>query len=132
MFLKISQNSQENTCAWDRQLYLKETLAQLFPCEFCEIFKNTFFYRTPVVASKMEWLRQKRDDFMIMHHLENWFYLQIWMRDSARQHCCLKSQKHCLILKKLCYNNQKWKASANGYFWTISQIPKHLRHSLVL
>ena len=21
----------------------KETLAQLFPCEFCEIFKNTFF-----------------------------------------------------------------------------------------
>ena len=21
----------------------KETLAQLFPCEYCEIFKNTFF-----------------------------------------------------------------------------------------
>ena len=24
----------------------KETLAQVFPCEFCEIFKNTFFYGT--------------------------------------------------------------------------------------
>ena len=30
----------------------KETLAQVFSCEFCEISKNTFFYRTPpVVAS---------------------------------------------------------------------------------
>ena len=25
----------------------KETLAQVFACEFCEISKNTFFYRTP-------------------------------------------------------------------------------------
>ena len=25
----------------------KETLTQVFSCEFCEIFKNTFFYRTP-------------------------------------------------------------------------------------
>ena len=30
----------------------KETLAQVFSCEFCEISKNTFSYRTPpVVAS---------------------------------------------------------------------------------
>ena len=29
----------------------KETLAQVFPCEFCEISKNTFFYRTHVVAA---------------------------------------------------------------------------------
>ena len=30
----------------------KETLAQVFSCEFCKIFKNTYFYRTsPVVAS---------------------------------------------------------------------------------
>ena len=49
--LKISQNSQENTCArvffkiklqaWG--LIKKETLAQVFSCEFCEISKNTFF-----------------------------------------------------------------------------------------
>ena len=31
----------------------KETLAQVFSCQFCEIFKNTFFYRTPLgVASE--------------------------------------------------------------------------------
>ena len=29
----------------------KETLAQVFSCEFCEISKNTFFYRTPLVAA---------------------------------------------------------------------------------
>ena len=29
----------------------KETLAWVFSCEPCEISKNTFFYRTPMVAS---------------------------------------------------------------------------------
>ena len=37
-FLKISQNSHENTCT-----IKKETLAQVFSFEFCKIFKNTFF-----------------------------------------------------------------------------------------
>ena len=47
VFSEISQNSQENTCA--RVSFLinffirKETLAQVFSCEFCEISKNTFF-----------------------------------------------------------------------------------------
>ena len=29
----------------------KETLAQVSSCKFCEICKNTFFYRTPLVAA---------------------------------------------------------------------------------
>ena len=53
IFLEISQNSQENTCV--RASFLikfqvkafifikKETLTQMFSCEFCEISKNTFF-----------------------------------------------------------------------------------------
>ena len=52
VFLEISQNSQENTCA--RVSFLinlpqtcnfikKETLAQVFSCEFCEISKKTLF-----------------------------------------------------------------------------------------
>ena len=59
VFLKISQNSQENTCA--RVSFLiklqacnfikKETLAQVFSCEFQEIFKNTFSDRTPQAAA---------------------------------------------------------------------------------
>ena len=47
VFLKILQNLQENNRT--RVTFLiklqakKETLAQVFSCEFCNIFKNTFF-----------------------------------------------------------------------------------------
>ena len=64
VFLETSQNSQENSCA--RNYFLiklqakawnfikKESLTQMFSCEISEIFKNTFFYRTPAtVASFM-------------------------------------------------------------------------------
>ena len=52
VFLKISQISQEETCARDSFLIRllqacnfikKEALSQVFSCEICEIFKNTFF-----------------------------------------------------------------------------------------
>ena len=29
----------------------KQTLAQVLSCEFCEIFKNIFFFRKPTVAA---------------------------------------------------------------------------------
>ena len=60
VLLKISQNSQENTCV--RVSFLikacnfiqKETLAQVFSCEFCKISKNTFSHKTsPVDASEI-------------------------------------------------------------------------------
>ena len=50
--LRISQNSQENTCvkvSFNKvaglrpATLLKKRLAQVFFCEFSEIFKNTFF-----------------------------------------------------------------------------------------
>ena len=31
----------------------RETLAQVFSCEFCEISKNTSFYKTPPVAASV-------------------------------------------------------------------------------
>ena len=31
--------------------YEKETLAQVFSFEYCEIFKESFFYRTALVAT---------------------------------------------------------------------------------
>ena len=50
MFLETSQISQENTCARDSFLvkYLinfikKESLTQVFSCEFWELSKKTFF-----------------------------------------------------------------------------------------
>ena len=32
------------------QFYKKGTTAQVFSCKYCEIFRNSFFYRTPPVA----------------------------------------------------------------------------------
>ena len=60
VFLKISQNPQENTFA--RVSFLtklqevcnfikKETLAQVFFSEFCEIFKNIFFIEHLLVTA---------------------------------------------------------------------------------
>ena len=49
MFLQISQNSQENTCTIEPQVcnfIKKETLAQVFSCEFCKISKNIFLQST--------------------------------------------------------------------------------------
>ena len=65
VFLKLSQNSQENTCAslfFNKVASLRpETLVLFFSCEFCEIFKNTFYFRTPLVA--------------VSKYNPNWFYM---------------------------------------------------------
>ena len=53
LLLEISQNSQENTCARVSFL-IKLTLAQEFSFKFCEISKNTFSYRTPLMAASEE------------------------------------------------------------------------------
>ena len=63
VFLEISENSQENTCAgvfskqsWRPQtsnFIKKETLVQVFSCEFSENSKNTFSYGTPRVAASV-------------------------------------------------------------------------------
>ena len=50
VFLEISKKLHENTCA---NFIKKETLAQVFFCEFCEISWSTFSHRTPVVAASV-------------------------------------------------------------------------------
>ena len=37
----------------------KDTLAQVFSCQFCQVFKNTFFNRTPPVAASI--IKQKQN-----------------------------------------------------------------------
>ena len=64
VFLEILQDSQKNTCARVSfltklqalackacNLIKKETLAQVFSGEFCEVSKNAFFHRTSLVAA---------------------------------------------------------------------------------
>ena len=55
MVLKISQNSQENTCVRALSNFIeKETLPQVFSCEFCEIFENTYFIEH-ILTTASEW-----------------------------------------------------------------------------
>ena len=44
----LSSVSRENVAC---NFIEKEILTQMFSCEFCKDFKNTFFYRTPLVAA---------------------------------------------------------------------------------
>ena len=60
MLLEVPQNSQENTCARASFLIKLQasglTLAQVFSCEFCEISKSIFFYRTPPAVASDVWI----------------------------------------------------------------------------
>ena len=38
---------------------LKKYPTQVFSCEFCEIFKNSFFYWTPPVTASVTKLREE-------------------------------------------------------------------------
>ena len=77
VFLEVSQNSQENTCArvsfliklqvWAWNFIKKETLAQVFSNEFWEISKNTFSYRMPL-----------RDGFCILLYFWGLFNYKIY------------------------------------------------------
>ena len=56
VFLEISQNSRKTPVPESLSFcnfIKKETLAQVFSCEFCEISKNTFSYGTPPVAASV-------------------------------------------------------------------------------
>ena len=86
VFLKISQN----TCARVSFLIKLQTLAQVFFCEFCEIFKNTFFTEhlwttasvllhyisKPISYSKKQFLTSSHQQIVI-HFL---FHLKIIMK----------------------------------------------------
>ena len=53
-FHPVYQNREEPKIAGVACNFIKkETLAQVFSFEFCEISKNTFFYRTPLVAASV-------------------------------------------------------------------------------
>ena len=75
VFLEISQNSQENTCARVSLLInlqaevcnfiKKDTLALVFSSEFCKISKNTLYYKTPLVAASVNILLVVYIDYSI-------------------------------------------------------------------
>ena len=56
-------------CKWNfyLQRYQKETPTQVFSWEICEIFKNTFFYRTTPVAAS-----EQTQEISVVHCVAKW------------------------------------------------------------
>ena len=91
VFWKIPENSQESTCA--RVSFLeklqvevcnfikKETLPQLFYCDFWEIFKNIFCHRTlPVAACVFLYLLKTSEYLCFFWHFQGVYKLKILLK----------------------------------------------------
>ena len=49
--LTAKQLYRNHTSAWACNFIKKETLTQVLSCQFCEIFKNIFLHKTPLVTA---------------------------------------------------------------------------------
>ena len=72
VFLKILQYSQKNKCWSLLQLYQKETPTQVLFCKYCNIFKNSFFYETPLAAVSE---KTTVTIFQLLNHFESWLHI---------------------------------------------------------
>ena len=92
VFLEISQISQENTCARvsflikPRNFVKKGTLAQVLSCEFCEISKNTFSYRTPPVAVSIENISKLLAEYICLGFVKVIFQIIDWKENIIYLH----------------------------------------------
>ena len=86
VFLEISRNSQESTCARVSfliklqaafNLIKKDTLVQVFSCEFYEISKNTFFTEHPWATASKQTLFPNFSSLWSLTHYISLFYLKI-------------------------------------------------------
>ena len=59
-----------------RNFIKKEILAQVLSCEFCEISKNTFWYRTPLMAASGEGNRNMKRN--AKKQQGNNFFVKMW------------------------------------------------------
>ena len=114
VFLESSQNSQENNCAqvsFCRCNFIKkEALAQEFSCEFCEISKNTFSYRTvPVAASDHSKEFSRNVVAPVYDALKNFLLLQkaIFHLVKSKQNVCQASKKTGIDLMIWDINNSQ-------------------------
>ena len=79
-FAKLTGKQQCQTLFFNGNFIKKETLALLFSCEFCEISKNTFSYRTfPVAASVNMTFQNAKWLFFCFWHLIKTFLLKSYL-----------------------------------------------------
>ena len=90
---------------------------KLFPCEYCKIFKNSFFYRTPPLAafdnsnqSKIFW-EITASKFQRQHATQFNRYEGLFLATKA-EICCEFSNGICKIFEQLVS-----RIFLDGYFW---------------
>ena len=62
-------------------LLKKRLPTQMFPCEYCEIFKNSFFYRTPRVAASAQWKHNTFFTLLLFIYVWRHFQLKAWNQE---------------------------------------------------
>ena len=83
----------------------KETLAQVFSCEFCEISKNTFSYRTPSVAVEKSCLnmlmraynfnkKKIKRSFMLIYFIMKLLEILLLLKKAVLKHFVKITGKH--------------------------------------
>ena len=112
MFSEISQNSQEKFYAEACNFVKKEALAQVFFCEFCEISKNTFSYKTPLVAasaSESHRFKSERITFHVLMLGNPRFNVISWSLGTVQDNCFLS------LVKEICHDlkNISWYITAS-------------------
>ena len=132
VFLEILQNPQENTCA-------RETLTQVFSCEFCKIFKNTFFEVWTTASEKfvsdflqipfssiLEVAKVKNSLFTftrfvkILFHLGSTGFFKKWGKVYLPYLYCTSTAKTFWRRKTFSAGNEHW-STIFGAFFTFSE-----------
>ena len=105
----ILQNSQESTCA--RVSFLIKLQAEVCNCEFCEISKNIFSYRTPpVAASVWNWFC-----LVLLALLIKFFIIELLTDPSEAVFCIWTVLRFSTAL--ICFSA----ASASSRYWRFYQ-----------
>ena len=85
----------------------KETPTQLVFCEFCGIFKNTFFKRIPQVAASVIWILLMTEVYLRHCQTSGW---QTNMMERSGQN----SKSWTLTFQKIWFDLLQWKSFKNG------------------
>ena len=104
----MSQNSQENTCVRASFLWtcrplaykcIKKTLAEVFSCEFCDIFKNTFLTEHLWVTASVLTAEQLNS--------VKWEYIAHWTSDKKvnEYRASAKNSLQSQMINLSCYNS---------------------------
>ena len=119
--LKVSQYSQENTCvrvSIDNAAglqpcnFIKETQTQVFSCEYCEIFKNSFFYRAPPVTASVLWIITTLNFNRVLGNLRsmnNFNFINFFSDRVTR--CSMEGASYC------CFRKAFQKSSFSKSYW---------------